>query len=235
MAEVLKPVSELVATNHAHFPNESEAYRKARNALLGEEIELRRHLERVAAMRRALPPGGDVTKDYAFAREGGPATLADLFGEKDTLAIYSYMFGPKREKPCPMCTSYMGTWDQKMPDIEQRMSFVMMARSPIERLVATKKARGWTRLEVVSDPSGDYTRDYVNKEDADVPGYSVFTRKDGVIRHFWSAEMSGDMADPGQDPRGAPDADPLWNLLDTTPDGRGKDWYPSLQYPAKKA
>jgi predicted dithiol-disulfide oxidoreductase (DUF899 family) len=75
-----------------------------------------------------------------------------------------------------------------------------------------------------------YTRDYVSAEDADMPGYNAFTRRDGPIRHFWGGEMGGATADPGQDPRGAPDFDPLWTLLDTTPEGRGKDWYPKLGY-----
>ena len=68
-----------------------------------------------------------------------------------------------------------------------------------------------------SDQSGDYTRDYVSADDADMPAYNVFTRRDGVIRHFWSDEITGDMADPGQDPRGAVEMDPLWLLLDTIP------------------
>jgi predicted dithiol-disulfide oxidoreductase (DUF899 family) len=82
----------------------------------------------------------------------------------------------------------------------------------------------------VSDLSGEYTRVYVNPDDADVPGFSVFSRRDGVVRHFYSGEMSGTMADPGQDPRGAPDPDPLWLMLDLTPEGRGSDWYPKLEY-----
>ncbi len=227
----LTPAEQLVKTNRAHFPNESAAYRQARNALLVEEIKLRRQLEQVAALRRRLPPGGEVKKDYRFEGENGPANLADLFGDKDTLIIYSYMFGPQRKNPCPSCTSYMATWDGKMPDIEQRAAFVMMARSPIARLIEAKKARGWTKLKVYSDGSGDFTRDYVSATDEDMPGYTVFSRKDGKIRHFWSGEMSGEMADPGQDPRGAPDPDPLWSLLDTTPEGRGTDWYPKLHYP----
>jgi predicted dithiol-disulfide oxidoreductase (DUF899 family) len=227
----LASAEQLVKTNRAHFPNESAAYREARNALLVEEIKLRRHLEQVAALRRHLPPGGEVKKDYRFEGENGPASLADLFGDKDTLIVYSYMFGPQRKNPCPSCTSFMATWEEKMPDIEQRTAFVMMARSPIERLVAAKKARGWTKLKVFSDGSGDFTRDYVSAKDEDMPGYTVFTRKDGKIRHFWSGEMNGEMADPGQDPRGAPDPDPLWSLLDTTPEGRGTDWYPKLSYP----
>jgi predicted dithiol-disulfide oxidoreductase (DUF899 family) len=229
-SSTLKPASELARTNKARFPNESAGYRRARQELLTEEIELRRHIEHVAELRRALPAGGEVTKSYVFEGENGKANFADLFGGKQTLAIYSYMFGPQRQAPCPMCTSFMSTWAHKLPDIEQRIAFVFVARSPIARLIEAKKARGWTQHKIYSDMSGDYTRDYVSAEDADVPGYSVFTRRDGIIRHFWSGEMGGATADPGQDPRGAPDFDPLWTILDTTPEGRGTDWYPKLHY-----
>jgi predicted dithiol-disulfide oxidoreductase (DUF899 family) len=226
----LKPARELARGNSVRFPNESPEYRRAREQLLAEEIELRRHIERVAEMRRALPPGGAVTKTYGFDGEGHKATLPDLFGDKQTLVIYSYMFGPAREQPCPMCTSFMGTWEGKIPDIEQRIAFVFVARAPVARLIEAKKARGWTQHRIYSDPTGDYTRDYVSAEDADVPGYNVFTRRNGSIRHFWAGEMGALTADPGQDPRGAPDLDPLWTILDTTPEGRGKDWYPRLKY-----
>jgi predicted dithiol-disulfide oxidoreductase (DUF899 family) len=226
----LKPAAELARDNHVRLPNESAEYRRAREQLLEEEIELRRHIERVAALRRALPAGGEVTKNYAFEGEGGKATLSDLFADKHTLVIYSYMFGPQREQPCPMCTSFMSTWEAKLPDVEQRIAFVFVARSPIARLIAAKKARGWRQHRLYSDPSGDFTRDYVSATDADVPGYNVFTRRDGSIRHFWSGEMGASTADPGQDPRGAPDLDPLWTILDTTPEGRGKDGYPRLSY-----
>ena len=117
------------------------------------------------------------------------------------------------------------------PTVEPRATeHIAEMKILIERLIAAKKARGWTRHKIYSDFSGDYTRDYVSREDADVPAYNVFTRRDGTIRHFWSVEMGPGTADPGQDPRGAPDLDPLWTILDTTPEGRGKDWYPSLSY-----
>ncbi len=224
----LTPAREMAARNTTRFPNESAEYRQARTELLAEEIELRRHIERVARMRRALPPGGAVTRIYRFQGPDGPVTLEDLFGDKDTLIVYSYMFGPQRAKPCPMCTSLMAAWEAKAPDIEQRVALAMTARSPIDRLLEAKAARGWTWLKVYSDQDGDFTRDYVSAEDADMPAYNVFTRRDGTLRHFYSEEMGE--ADPGQDPRGAPDPDPLWRLLDTTPEGRG-DWYPKLEYP----
>ncbi len=212
-----RPAPQLAATNKIHFPNESPAYRKARNALLAEEIELRRHLERVAEQRRALPPGGEIPQDFAFASETGPVRLSHLFGNKDTLMIYSMMFGPQRKAPCPSCTSFLTSWNGSAVNLRERVALAVTARSPIERLKEYKKQRGLPNLPFLSDTSGDYTRIYVNAEDADVPGFSVFTRNNGTIRHFYSGEMSFDMADPGQDPRGAPEMDPLWSMLDYSP------------------
>src|ERR1700675_4637537 len=132
----LKPAAELARASDVRFPNESAEYRRAREALLAEEIELRRHIERVAEQRRALPPGGEVKKNYAFVGETGPASFADLFGDKNTLVIYTYMFGPQRERPCPMCTSLLSAWEGEVPDIVQRVALAVVARSPIERLAA---------------------------------------------------------------------------------------------------
>jgi predicted dithiol-disulfide oxidoreductase (DUF899 family) len=228
--QALKPAAELAKSNEVHFPNESDQYRRSRDALLAEEIELRRHIERVAEQRRALPPGGTVPKNYRFEGENGPVVFSDLFGDKQTLAVYSYMFGPQRKRPCPMCTSLLSAWDGEAPDVEQRIALAVVARSPIERLVAFKKERGWRNLKLFSDVDGDYTRAYVSADAADVPAFNVFTRRDGTIRHFWSGEMGSVTADPGQDPRGAPDLMPLWTILDSAPEGRGMDWYPKLEY-----
>ena len=231
----LIPATELAERNRTRHPNESDEYRAARQALLVEEIELRRQVERVAEMRRNLPPGGDVPADYFFVAEDGThMSLSQLFGDHDTLVIYSYMFGPEREAPCPMCTSFMGGLDHKIADIRERVAIAFTARSPIERLIEAKRARGWTNIPVFSDESGDYTRAYVSADDEDVPAYNVFTKRRGTenatVRHFWSEEIGFDMADPGQDPRGAVEMDPLWLLLDTVPDGRGGDWHPKLSY-----
>jgi predicted dithiol-disulfide oxidoreductase (DUF899 family) len=233
IAEKLSSARELVATNTAHFPNESAAYRTARNARRLEEIELRRHIERVAAQRRALPVGGEVPRDLELISETGPIRFSSLFGNKDTLLVYSMMYGPERKAPCPVCTSFLTSWNGTAINLRERCAIVVTARSPIERLVAYKEQRGFANLPFVSDVSGDYTRSYVSPNDADVPGFSVFTRRNGKMYHFYSGEMSGAMADPGQDPRGAPDADPLWLMLDLTPEGRGTDWYPKLEYDHK--
>jgi predicted dithiol-disulfide oxidoreductase (DUF899 family) len=226
----LSPARELAATNTAHFPNESAKYRAARNELLTEEIELRRHIERVAAQRRALPQGGEVPHDFELVSETGPIPFSRLFGDKDTLLVYSMMYGPARQAPCPVCTSFLSSWNGAAVNLRERVAIAVTARSPIDRLLDYKKQRGFANLPFVSDMSGEYTRAYVSPEDADVPGLSVFARRNGKIFHYYSGEMSAAMADPGQDPRGAPDPDPLWLLLDLTPAGRGTDWYPKLQY-----
>jgi predicted dithiol-disulfide oxidoreductase (DUF899 family) len=228
---VLIPATDLAARNQTHFPNENSEYRQARNALLAEEIELRRHIERVAALRRALPPGGAIPEDYVFKGANGAVPLSQLFDDKETLIIYSMMFGPERERACPMCTAMLSSWDGTARNLRERVALAVTARSPIERLLNFKKERGWSNLQIYSDNKGDYTRAYVTAEDGDVPGLSVFTRGDGIVHHFWSGEMSGEMADPGEDTRGAPDLDPLWTILDLSPSGRGASWYPKLEYP----
>jgi predicted dithiol-disulfide oxidoreductase (DUF899 family) len=229
--ETLAPAATLAAASSVRIPNESSEYRAARTALLAEEIELRRHIEHVAAQRRALPPGGQVIGDYRFQTEDGPSDLAGLFAGKQTLAIYSYMFGPQRERPCPMCTNLLGAWDANAADIGQKISLVVVARSPIERLTAWKRERGWKALRLASDLNGAYSRDYfgVLPDGSDIGAFNVFSRRDGTVRHFWSGELVDETADPGQDPRGSVEA-PLWQLLDCTPEGRDGDWYPSLSY-----
>ena len=231
--EMLRPATALAEESAIRWPNESPAYRAARTRLLADEIALRRQIERVAAQRRALPHGGEVSVDYRFQGEDGPVSFAGLFGDKDTLAVYAFMYGPQRSRPCPMCTSLLSAWDGEVPDLQQRIAFAVVARSPIDRLAAFKRERGWQHLPLYSDGAGDFSRDYRNvmPDGGDDANLHIFTRRDGTIRHFWSGEMGFDAADPGQDPRGAPDLMPLWTILDTTPGGRGTDWYPALDYP----
>lgn len=230
-AQTLKPARQL-AELPRRFPGESEQYRRARNDLLAEEIELRRHIERVAAQRRALPPGGVVPEDYRFEGEAGPVTLSGMFGKHDTLVTYNWMFGPQRARPCPMCASLLSAYDGEMPDILQRVAFAVIGRAPIDKLVAFKQERGWRHLRLYSSGGNTFNRDYAAEDPAgdDNPAFNVFTRANGIVRHFWAEEMGPASADPGQDPRGAPDVMPIWTVLDMTPGGRGQDWYPKLSY-----
>jgi predicted dithiol-disulfide oxidoreductase (DUF899 family) len=227
----LKSATELALAASKPYPNDSAAYREARTALLSEEIELRRHIERVAAQRRALPSGGEA-RDYEFNDEAGKTIrLGDLFGKHDTLVTYFWMYGPERERPCPMCTAFLGSMDVPARDISQQVAIAVIGRSPVERQLAFARERGWQNLKFYATVGDDFARDYrgLAPDGNESPALDVWVRRDGKVRHFWGAELGG-TADPGQDPRGAPDPTPLWNILDLTPQGRGSKWYPSLEY-----
>ena len=124
---------------HLHYPNENDEYRAARNALLDDEISLRAQIETVAAKRRALPLGGEVPQDYVFERIGRtnmPETvkMSELFGPHDTLILYSFMYGPERELPCPGCTHLLDGIDGAARHIGERAALHIVAKSPIARL-----------------------------------------------------------------------------------------------------
>ncbi|MEP7057283.1 MAG: DUF899 family protein [Caldimonas sp.] len=228
----LKSASELAAAASRPYPNDSAEYRAARTALLADEIELRRQIERVAAKRRALPDGGEA-RDYEFKDEDGKTVrLADLFGKHDSLVTYFWMYGPQRERPCPMCTAFLGSLDTPARDIAQRVAIAVIGRSPVERQLAFARERGWKNLKFYSTVGDDFARDYrgLAPDGSEWPALDVWVGRGESVRHFWGSELGG-TGDPGQDPRGAPDPTPLWNILDLTPGGRGTDWYPKLEYP----
>jgi predicted dithiol-disulfide oxidoreductase (DUF899 family) len=240
------PLSHAVL-HHINFPSESAGYRTARNALLAEEMELRRQIERVAAQRRALPPGGIIPEDYQFYGNDGTVKLSALFEPgKDTLAIYSFMYGPERERPCPGCTHFLDGLDGATEHIVQRINLAVVAKSPLPRILAFAQERGWRRLRLLSTAGNSYDRDYFGDsqglsaavkeqqefkdgEEWDMPMLNVFHRDGGIIRHFWGSEVLYVPPEPGQEYRHNDALDPLWNMLDVTPEGRG-DFHPQLSY-----
>ncbi len=233
MTTTLKPAADLAQGAKTPFPGASAAYTSARQALLAEEIEFRRHMTRLVAQRQALPPGPVIDKDYRFLdAQGADLGLADLFDGKDTLVTYFWMYGPQRERPCPMCTNWLGSVDGNAPDIQQRVSLRILGRSPVERQLAFAQERGWHHLVFMQTVGDDYAKDIgvLQPDGSEYPALIVYRRDGDKVRLFWSSEMTRDMADPGQDPRDAPDIAALWSILDLTPAGRGKDWYPQLSY-----
>lgn len=237
---------------HLAFPNESAEYRAARNALLDAEMDLRRQLEAVAAMRRALPPGGLVEQDYVFDRTGAhgrpeQVRLSELFDGHPTLILYSFMYGPERDVPCNGCTHLLDAIDGSARHANRRVPFYVVARSPLARLEAWGRTRGWRFFRFLSAENNSFTSDYFANtaglpeakridqgytpgENWDQPMFTVFRKDGGTIRHFWSTELVYVPEEPGQNHRAADLADPLWNLLDMTPEGRGKDWFPQVWY-----
>ena len=214
------------------FPNESPKYRTEHNKLLEAELALRRELEALAAQRRKLPLGGEVPQDYAFVGERGSVRMAQLFERGATLVAYSFMFSPQMKNACPMCTSFLDGLDGSARHINQRTNLVVIASSPIERIAEFARSRGWRHLRLLSSAGTTYNRDYhgENEKGAQLPVMNVFVKKDGKVRHFYGSEVRYAPEKKGQNARHNDLMWPLWNVLDLTPEGRGSDWYPKLEY-----
>ena len=225
------------------FPGESSEYRSERNRLLEAEIELRRTIERVAAQRRSLPPGGAVPEDYRFEAAvdgGGEVGLSELFAPgKDTLVIYSFMFPrwsgdtrpgpggetgklPLAETPCASCTSILDSLDGAAPQLTHAINLAVVAKSDPERIRTFASERGWRHLRLLSSRSNTYNRDYhaETPEGEQVPIMNVFVRDGEEIRHSWATELMFAPRDPGLEPRHVDSIWPIWNVLDMTPHGR---------------
>jgi len=238
------------------FPGESPEYRAARNRLLEQEIELRRAMEAVAAARRRLPPGGIVPHDYVFQAQGpdggpAPVRLSELFTPgKDSLVIYSMMFPrdpgddrpgpasgqtallPLAQGPCPSCTAFLDALDGAARHACQRINLVAAGKALVERILTFAAERGWRHLRLLSSAGTTYNRDYLAEtpDGEQQPMLNVFHRDGDTIRHFWGSELFYAAEDSGQDPRHVGTLEPLWNLFDFTPEGRGTGWYEQLSY-----
>src|SRR5436190_2834398 len=223
------------------FPGESADYREARDRLLEREVELRRAMERVAAARRELPPGGVIPEEYVFKAAGGSELrLSELF-ERDerSLVIYSFMFPRdpgddrpgERDGPCPSCVALIDQLDGAAEHVAQNLNFAVVAKAPIERVVAFAEERGWRRLRLLSSDGNAFNRDYHGEtaEGHQRPLLNVFERDGDTIRHFWASELLYAPVDDDQDPRHVGTIEPLWNLFDFTREGR-PDWDEQLSY-----
>jgi predicted dithiol-disulfide oxidoreductase (DUF899 family) len=218
---------------------ESEEYAARREELRLAEIELVRQRERVAVLRRALPPGA-VVEDYVF-QEGprdlasGDATvsevrLAELFTDPGrALVVYHLMYGKAQTTPCPMCTMWIDGFNGVASHLARNVDFVIAAAAGPGPLRAHARSRGWYRLRLLSCAGNTFKHD-LGSEAADGSQHatvSVFTLDpDGSPRHVYTAHP--DLAEDQQE-RGIDLLSPVWHILDLTPAGRG-DWYASLDY-----
>jgi predicted dithiol-disulfide oxidoreductase (DUF899 family) len=236
------------------FPGESDEYRLARDELLTAEIELRRATERVAAQRRALPPGGVVPADYIFekAADGSEVKFSELFAPgKDTLVVYNFMFPrwsgdtrpgpavgetarlPVAETPCPSCTSILDSLDGAAIHLARPINLVVVAKSEPARIRNFAQERGWRNLRLLSSRNNSYNRDYRSEspDGEQVPILNVFTRNGDAFHHRWGTELMFAPRDEGEDPRHVDSIWPMWSVLDMTPDGRGDGSdIPALRY-----
>jgi predicted dithiol-disulfide oxidoreductase (DUF899 family) len=201
------------------YPNESREYREARDALLKEEQELVEKVKAVAEKRRQLPLGGELKQDYVFqwandGKVGRSVKFSELFADQSTLLIYSFMFGPNWDKPCPSCTSLVDGFDRTWYQVAQNAAFVAIAKAPADRINAWARQRGWSQIPLLSGATSTFQADYKCQGDSDdmqLPVMHVFTRRGGKIFHSWATELTANHVDTVW---------PYWNLMDFTPEGR---------------
>jgi predicted dithiol-disulfide oxidoreductase (DUF899 family) len=219
--------------------NEPAEYSARREELRRAEVELMRQRERVAALRRRLPPGASVP-DYEFLE--GPRRLGDgddpvttvrlsqLFSSPErALVVQHVMYGKRQTSPCPMCTMWVDGLDAVLPHVEQRADYVVASAADPVALRAHARARGWDHVRLLSCGDNTFQFDFCaeDEEGNQNSTVSVFTLDaDGRPRHFYSShpQMADDINERGVDL-----LSPVWNLLDLTPQGRG-DWYAGLEY-----
>ena len=219
------------------FPNESAAYRAARNKLLAAEMKLRDDTEAVAALRRKLPLGGEIAEDYAFVEVdtyGTPREVrfSQLFQSgQDTLVVYNFMYGPSMKQACTSCTSILDGLDGSTVHITNKVSLVVVAKSPIDRIAAFARQRGWRHLRLLSSHDNSFNDAYFGEADGyQMPMLNVFVRRAGKIYHTYGTELLYAPKRTGQDGRHVDTIWPIWNMFDFTPEGRGTTWYPRLNY-----
>jgi predicted dithiol-disulfide oxidoreductase (DUF899 family) len=173
------------------YPNESEAYRDAREALRKDEQELVEKVKTLAEKRRRLPTGGELKEDYVLqwandGKVGQRVEFSALFADKPTLLLYSWMFGPNWDKPCPSCTSLMDGFDRAWYSVAQDAAFAAVVKAPAEKINAWAR-RGWSQIPLVSGFQSPYQADYKCQGDTDdmqLPVMHVFTKRDDGIFHF---------------------------------------------------
>ena len=200
-------------------PNESPEYREARDALLEEEKALIEQVRSVAEKRRNLPLGGQLKEDYEFRwanddKLGQSVKLSELFGDKTTLLLYNFMYGPGWDNPCPSCTSLMDGFDRSAFQVTHDAAFCGIAKAPAEMINAWARSRSWTQINLLSGFETTYQKDYLcqgENDDMQWPVLHVFRKHEDGIYHFWGTELQGNHMDT---------AWPYWNLMDFTPEGR---------------
>ncbi len=224
---------------HTRLANEPREYLEKREELRLAEMEMFRNIERVAALRRALPAGAEVT-DYVF-QEGprdldasdGPVSsvrLSELFSASNrSLIVYHFMYGNRNTTACPMCTMWIDALNGVAPQLSQNVDVAIVAAADPATLRAYARARGWRNLRLLSAGDSTFKYDFRSEdgEGRQDSALSVFTRDDaGDVRHFYTTHP---WLDDGMNERGIDLLQPVYNILDLTPQGRG-NWYASLDY-----
>jgi predicted dithiol-disulfide oxidoreductase (DUF899 family) len=223
-------------TSRLWAPQASGDYVAARTELARAENDLIEQAERVAAMRRALPPG-PVVPDYAFD-EGprdlsadGPVRrtrLSELVREDRPAVVYHLMLHPDDAEACPMCSLWVDGLHGVSHHLARHVELAIVAKAPLSTLRAWGRRRGWDGLRLLSSHGGTFNAD-LDVEDAggaQKPAMSVFVHSPEGMRHAFNTRP--DVVQPRGE-RGMDMMNPVWAVLDLLPSGRG-EWYAGNDY-----
>ncbi|WP_432968511.1 DUF899 domain-containing protein [Dactylosporangium sp. CA-233914] len=202
----------------------------ARRALLEQEKEARRQLDRINAERRRLPMVR-IDKPYRFTGANGQVTLAGLFQGRPQLIVQHVMFDPGWDDACPSCTAAI---DEMAPALlthlaNRNTTFALVSRAPYEKLRAYAGKRGWS-IPWYSSHGDDFNFDFDVSfdesvkppvynyralpvvESPELPGFSCFLADGGEVFHTYSTYARGT------------DFGGAYALLDLTALGRQEEW-----------
>jgi predicted dithiol-disulfide oxidoreductase (DUF899 family) len=217
----------------AHPPIVSPAeWLTARQELLVREKDVTRARDALSAARRRLPMVR-IAKDYTFVGPAGAVGFPALFEGRRQLIVYRFMFDPRWDDGCPVCSGYVDAISGLNMLHNRDTTFALVSRAPYAQLAAYQARRGW-QIPWYSSYGSDFNYDFHVTFDASVAptehnfrsvtipagdqpsegqGLSVFFRLDDAVFHTYSTYA-----------RGVEGLTNAHSLLDVTPYGRQEDW-----------
>ena len=179
--------------------------------------ELEKAKQRLAALRRQLPP--EPVADYEFMSPEAGVRLSALFGDKSDLILIHNMGAG-----CPYCTMWADEFNGVLHHLESRAAFVVVSPDPPEAQHQLAGKRGW-RFRMLSAAGTTFIEDMGFGSEEEhynshaMPGVSAFHKNaDGSI-----VRVGQDFFGPGDLYCG------VWHLFDLLRDGPG-DWEPRFAY-----
>ena len=167
-----------------------DQWKAARDELLAKEREAARMLEAVNTARREMP-AVKVGKDYQFDSPHGKVSLTDLFDGRRQLITYHFMFDPKWEAGCPLCSHVVDSIGHLAHLHAMDTTLVLVSRAPLAKLTAHKERMGWS-VPWFSSFGNDFNVDLQATADGNERGgFSVFLRPDESVYHTYSAFDEG--------------------------------------------
>ena len=209
-----------------------EQWETVRTAFLEREKALTRMRDELSADLRTLP-WVRIEKEYVFDSTSGPVTLAELFAGRSQLFIKHFMMGPGATHQCVGCSFEVDHVNGVLEHLQNHdVSYVAVARAPIEEIEVVRKRMSW-RFPWVSSYSSDFNYDFnvsftpdqvasgdvyynyrrINPGIEDLSGNSVFF-KDEADRIFHTYSSYG---------RGGEELLGTYVILDRTPKGRNEN------------